>query len=199
MATTFVRYLDMNNNVRIQGILWLESSKIIKFRAIKRGFEFFTPKDNNQCDVSLEQFATVVHDYLNGESNFTEITGYGVGTEVMLTYGKTSIWVSDKNESVQEICDRWNEMEKEIIIACSNYYLVGVKTCNNKIRDIQMIFSISEKEARKKYKVSSYEKNLTLEDIVVVGIFNVKDDVIILKEYSCYFNINKLKNEMENS
>lgn len=159
MATTFVRYLDMNNNVRIQGMLWLESSEVVKFRDRKRGFEFFTPKNNNQYDMSLEQFATIVHDCLNGESNFTEITGYGVGPEVLLTYGKTSIWVSDKKESVQEICKRWNEMENEMIIACSDYYLVGVKTCNNKIRDIQMVFSISEEEARKKYKISPYEKN----------------------------------------
>ena len=196
MATNFARYLEKNNNIILQGYLLLEDSKAIKLRGLKRGFEFSATKVLDSFTMSLEQLATIVHDCLKENSNFREVTGYHIGTEILFTYDMTSIWVTDKNESVEEICNMWNMEENKRINASRKFYLVGIKTCSNKIRDIQMISATSEVEARGAYERPPYERLLNIDDIVIVGIFDEKEDVIILKEYQVYFDIEKLKKQM---
>ena len=196
MATSFIRYVDKSNNIILSGYLLLEGSIAIKLKGFKRGFEFSATKVLDSFTISLEKLATVIHDCLNGNSNFREVSGYNIGEELLLTYDETSIWVSDKNESVEEICQRWHEKENERINASRKFYLIGIKTCSNKIRDIQMISATSEVEARNAYERPPYERLLNIDDVVGVGIFDEKEDVIILKEYQVYFDIEKLKKQM---
>ena len=198
MSTIFKEYLE-SSKLSQTGYLILGEAyeSIIKIRVLKRGIEFeYTNGSHLEVVNTLEKYVSVILDCLNDNSNFTELTGKKISNEIKLSYNGTSIWVSKENTSIEEIKKRWLETDYERIQKGKVCYLVGIKNYNNTIRDIQLIKATAEDEARIHYKCSAQDRKLAHDDITIVGIYNEKEDTILLMDYSCYFDIEKLKKQM---